>query len=381
MHDSLFQFAADLRAALGGGSSDLLRSPAAAGEDAFGRWALRLWRLQVEGSRDLARDLVGRGLDPDEIRDWRGIPPMPAVAFKEFELSSIPRKRRTRVFHSSGTTGQTPSRHHHCPESLKVYEASLWPWFRRHLLPEMEVGHGGEAPRVLSLTPPAIAAPQSSLAYMLDVIVRATASDVDVGTRFFGALDPEGSWQVDAGRLLDVLQAATALGIRVLLAGTAFNFVHFIDHLDGIGRRLSLPAGSRIMETGGYKGRSRVLTRPELHAALTERLGVAPEWIVGEYGMSELSSQAYDTIAGSGSARCLRFPPWARAVVVSPENGREVGEGGTGLVRILDLANVWSVLCLQTADLAVRRGEGFDLVGRLPGAEPRGCSLQSVGGH
>ena len=45
---------------------------------------------------------------------------------------------------------------------------------------------------------------------------------------------------------------------------------------------------------------------------------------------------------------------------------------------MFDLANVRSVLAIQTEDLAVRRGTGFDLVGRAQMAEPRGCSLRAV---
>jgi hypothetical protein len=41
----------------------------------------------------------------------------------------------------------------------------------------------------------------------------------------------------------------------------------------------------------------------------------------------------------------------------------------------VDLANTGSVLALATADLAVRRGEGFEILGREPGAEARGCSI------
>jgi hypothetical protein len=48
------------------------------------------------------------------------------------------------------------------------------------------------------------------------------------------------------------------------------------------------------------------------------------------------------------------------------------------LVRVLDLANVWSVLAVQTQDLAVRRGDGFELLGRARQAEPRGCSLMTA---
>jgi len=128
------------------------------------------------------------------------------------------------------------------------------------------------------------------------------------------------------------------------------------------------------METGGYKGRSRELPKTELHTLITSRLGLPPTAIVCEYGMSELSSQAYSLFTLHSSLP-FRFPPWARALVTSPETGREVADGETGLLRIFDLANVRSVMAVQTEDLAVRRGDGFELLGRATQAEARGCSL------
>jgi hypothetical protein len=74
----------------------------------------------------------------------------------------------------------------------------------------------------------------------------------------------------------------------------------------------------------------------------------------------------------------FRFPPWARVRVVSPETGREVVDGETGLLRVFDLANVFSVMAIQTEDLAVRRGDGFELISRAKLAEPRGCSLMTT---
>lgn len=96
--------------------------------------------------------------------------------------------------------------------------------------------------------------------------------------------------------------------------------------------------------------------------------------------MSELSSQAYDSANRQSAVgnRQFHFPPWARAQIISPETGREVRDGETGLLRIFDLANVFSVLAVQTEDLAVRRGDGFELIGRAEQAEPRGCSLLTV---
>jgi hypothetical protein len=170
----------------------------------------------------------------------------------------------------------------------------------------------------------------------------------------------------------------------VTLLGSAFNVVRLLDHLAANNLGLRLAEGSRVMETGGYKGRSRSLPRAELHALITRHLGVPPSHIICEYGMCELSSQAYDGKASSvecgisRAGRAFRFPPWARAQIVSPETDREVREGETGLIRVFDLANVWSILAIQTGDLGVRCGEGFELIGRADYAEPRGCSLLTL---
>ena len=160
--------------------------------------------------------------------------------------------------------------------------------------------------------------------------------------------------------------------------------MHLLDYLAENKLRFQLPENSRVMETGGYKNRSRILPKAELHTLITERLGVPRENIICEYGMSELSSQAYDAITQNSKLktqnpdRQFRFPPWARVQIVSPETGREVADGETGLIRIFDLANVFSVAAIQTEDLGVRRGDGFELIGRAQLAEPRGCSLMTA---
>lgn len=194
---------------------------------------------------------------------------------------------------------------------------------------------------------------------------------------FVGRIGEENSWQLDFDSACRAFDGSRRDGKPVLLLGTAFSFVQLLDELDATGRRFLLPRGSRVMETGGYKGRTRVLPKAELHDLITEQLGVPTSHIICEYGMSELSSQAYDAQIPGGS-RMFQFPPWARAQIISPETGREVADGETGLIRVFDLANVFSVLAVQTEDLGVRRGEGFELIGRAPEAEPRGCSLMTA---
>jgi hypothetical protein len=179
-----------------------------------------------------------------------------------------------------------------------------------------------------------------------------------------GHVDSSGTWQIDFEQVL-LLQGSGP----VVLFGTAFNFVHLLDFVGA--REFRLPAGSMAFETGGYKGRSRTIPKAELHGVLKGRLGI--DKIISEYGMCELSSQGYDL--GDG---VFRFPPWARVQIISPETGREVGEGERGLIRVIDLANVYSVMAIQTEDMGVRRGAGLELIGRAALSEARGCSLMSA---
>jgi hypothetical protein len=212
-------------------------------------------------------------------------------------------------------------------------------------------------------------------------------------TAFVGRLATDGSWTLDFDALLGILNSALATRHSSLFLGTAFSFVHLLDYLAENNLRFQLPPGSRVMETGGYKNRCRAVPKSELHALITERLGVPPENILCEYGMSELSSQAYDMtgdmwqVTRNGKAAChvsrvsrhFHFPLWARVQIISPETGLEVADGETGLIRVFDLANVFSVMAIQTEDLGVRRGDGFELIGRAPLAEARGCSLMTMG--
>ena len=66
------------------------------------------------------------------------------------------------------------------------------------------------------------------------------------------------------------------------------------------------------------------------------------------------------------------LPSKARRRFLTQVTAAAVGIGG-GLA-IVDLANTGSVLALQTADLGRRIGDGFEVLGREPGAEARGCS-------
>jgi hypothetical protein len=388
----------------------LLRDTARQAQDnEFNELALELFALQFNHNAAYWKICEARGLTPEVVEHWTRIPAVPTAAFKELELTCLVPAERVTVFHSSGTTEQKPSRHFHNAESLKIYEASLLPWFLENVLPDFRFPISDF--RLVCLAPPPAQAPHSSLVHMFETVRQKLGA---AETAFVGKLAADGAWKLDFSAAADLLspRCQTPDARPQLLLGTAFSFVHLLDFMAERNILFDLPAGSRVMETGGYKGRSRALPKAELHQLITERLGVPPSHIICEYGMSELSSQAYDGIEAGvrpspgaatlnmrassdfqespGASPLLRpgrthsgssifsFPPWARVQIISPETGSVVAVGETGLIRVFDLANVFSVMAIQTEDLAIHHDQGFELIGRAALAEPRGCSLMAV---
>jgi hypothetical protein len=352
----------------------------------FSALALELFALQFENNPVYRKICETRGSTPSAIKHWAQIPSVPTATFKDLDLTSLAPDERTAIFHSSGTTEQKPSRHFHSVESLAVYDASLWRWFEQNLLANLEFRIQNS--ELIYLTPPPEKVPHSSLVHMFEIVgnkIDGVSASVS-RSHFFGEVDKDNSWALDFNGVVAAMGENSKLKTQnsKLIFGTAFSFVHLLDYLAENNLKFQLPPYSRVMETGGYKNRSRSMPKAELHALITERLGVPRENIICEYGMSELSSQAYDSkILNSefriqNENRAFYFPNWARVQIISPETGHEVAEGETGLIRIFDLANVFSVAAIQTEDLGVRRGDGFELLGRAQSAEPRGCSLMTI---
>jgi len=332
-------------------------------EARFEALALRLFAFQAEACPAYGRFARARGATPDTVRSWREIPAVPTGAFKEVALRSFPAARTLRTFCTSGTAGSLRGALH--LDTLALYEASLRPTLRHLFLPDLEAG---DCMPLRVLAPPPQEAPESSLSHMFGCLL------ADAGAAG-SAFDVRGG-RLQTPALEKALGEAVRAGRPVGLCGTAFAFVHWLDDLARRGERWRLPAGSRVMETGGSKGRSRELAPGELHALLGERLGVPPERVVNQYGMTELGSQFYDSVlADPCGARRKLGPPWARVRVVDPDSGEDVVEGGTGTLVVHDLANTGSVAAVQTADLGRRQGDGFAVLGRAAGAEARGCSI------
>ena len=344
-------------------------------EAEFNRLALDLFADQYERNLPYRRFCRARGAEPGRLQRWDQIPPVPLSAFKELTLSCDPPEHAAAVFTTSGSTDPSRRGRNHHPH-LRLYDASLQRSFRHWFLPDRE------RILLLVLNPPPARQPHSSLAYFLGRLVDSYGAP---GSDFF--VDEEGL-QID--RLTAVLAEAERDAVAVGLLGTSFAYVHLLDSLESSGASFDLPAGSRLLDTGGFKGRSREVSAEHLRAALVSRLGIPEPWCVNYYGMTEISTQYYDTSLRSSwlgedvvpSVKAV--PPWARLCVVDPGTGRPVAPGERGLLVHFDLANRGSCLAVLAEDVGhlvagyaagLPGRSGFALLGRAQGSEARGCSI------
>jgi hypothetical protein len=331
------------------------------GEEEFSARALEVFAHQYGVCDPYRAFCDARGASPAVVDDWRDVPLVPATAFKYFDFVSSGRPIEA-VFRTSGTTRGSKARGRHCVPRTSLYTASLLRPLKRALLPDVE------EIRFVSLIPSPAVAPDSSLSFMVGAAADRYASEID------WLVDASGSWSDEAAAVWDSIAEA---GAPVLLLTTALALVHALERSDQGGTGLvPLPEGSRIMETGGFKGARREVPRSELYRRASGRVRVPVERIVNEYGMTELLSQLWEPVlTEGGSASGWHVPPpWLRVRALDPATLRPLPDGDDGVLAFFDLANLGSVSHVLTEDIGCVREGRVRLRGRAPGSEPRGCS-------
>lgn len=294
----------------------------------FDAVALALFRWQCAHNPHYAA--IAEGLDPQRAEE---LPAVPVALFKQLALRSFDPAGGEVTFRTSGTTGQVRGEVH--LQDTTLYDFAS-PRHFRACVPDVPG-------RIVSLCPDE---PDSSLGHMV---------------RLFGDVTP---WFRDGAVTVGELEDP------VFFATTAFA----LDAWFAQGGTAALTPESVVMVTGGFKGRRVRLDHAGLYATIGERLG-RPR-VVGEYGMSELSSQLWtDPVPAGAVPGAFRAPPWLRVFPVDPATGDPVD--GVGVLRFVDLCNVDTVVAIETMDLGAVDGDRVTLHGRLEGAEARGCSLRA----
>lgn len=268
---------------------------------------------------------------------------LPVAAWRGGKAGAIYNGSPAATYRSSGTTSSDRSATILDENGLALYAAAIKSGFGNTF------GYRGES--ILALMPDAETAPESSLSAMCQIL----------GATFvFGD-----GWQE---RLIQIAETANE---PLILFGTAFAWVHFLDATSG---EILLPKGSRLIETGGYKGKSRELPKPTLYETLAHRFGTSTDEIWSEYGMCELSSQFYS----KGLGTRLLPSPSIRSLAINPFTGTTCLPEEDGLLVHIDAANWCSYAVIETQDWGNVDANGHvELKGRAPGARPKGCSIDA----
>ena len=306
--------------------------------------ALSLMQYQAQNNAVYGEWVQSMKLQLDAVKCLEQIPFLPIHFYKSHAIytgTACP----TFHFESSGTTQDIVSKHF--VKDLQVYEQSFLECFQQF--------YGApKAYCILGLLPNYLERQHSSLVYMTDHLIQASAHE------------KSGFYLYDFEKLNHTLAVLEKAQQKTLLIGVSFALMDFVD---------AYPQSLKytmVMETGGMKGRKQELTKPALHAYLANGFGV--QFIHSEYGMTELLSQAYSK--GGGMYHC---PPWMKVLVADALDPTALSTTGRGVLHIIDLANFNSCAFIATEDIGIVYANGsFEVIGRLDQSARRGCSLLVV---
>lgn len=306
----------------------------------FNAKALEIFHYQYKYCAPYARFVQYLHVDPTSITRLEQIPFMPIELFKTqpiYDSARVP----DLFFTSSGTTGQQVAKHYlNDPE---VYKISVLQGFKLFF---------GE-PRdfcIIGLLPGYMERRESSLVYMVNYLQELSGHALN--GNFLNDLD-------EVGRRIEQLEAT---GQKTLLFGVSYALLDFAAVFNKPLR------STRVIETGGMKGRRREMTRDELHLELQRSFG--PQPIVSEYGMTELLSQAWLL---QDHFTCA---PWMKVLIRDKNDPLSLHNEGSGGLNVVDLANVHSCSFIATGDAGRLYADGrFDVLGRIDNRDIRGCNL------
>jgi len=310
--------------------------------DSFNEIALDIFQFQASENKAFSQYLELIKKDIHSIKHYSEIPFFPVNFFKTHDIITSNVFPEI-IFKSSGTTGLNQSKHQ--VANLKIYEYSFQKCF--------DLFYGNIIDYcVLALLPSYLEREGSSLIYMVDDLIQKSFHP------------KSGFFLNDHDKLAETLRSLEAQNQKTLLIGVSFAMLDFVEK-----HQFKLE-NTIIMETGGMKGKRKEITRNELHELLSNGFGV--DKIHSEYGMTELLSQAY--ALGDGK---FKTPPWMKIVITDPTDPLRVQKTGkSGIINIIDLANIYSCSFIATQDIGKIDDHGvFEVLGRFDYSDIRGCNL------
>lgn len=311
----------------------------------FSQLALELFRFQYEHNSVYREYVNALQIVGDDVQRVEDIPYLPIQFFKTRDVHTTSFQPEA-VFMSSGTTQTINSRH--SVKSMGVYQHSFMKAFELFYGPVSEWC-------IIGLLPSYLERSNSSLVVMADELIRRSGHT------------SSGFYLYEHEKLAAVLQELESKQQKTLLIGVTFGLLDFAE-------KFPMPLRHTIiMETGGMKGRREEMTRQEVHDILKTAFQL--DAVHSEYGMTELLSQGYSK--GEG---IFLTPPWMKVSVRLEDDPLDVRSSGTGIINVIDLANIYSCCFIATEDVGrVYEDGSFEVQGRVDNSDIRGCSLMVAG--
>lgn len=296
------------------------------------------------------------GLRLDNVSSWCDIPAFPNESFKTELVTSFPFDQAVMAQLTSGTTAIVRGQIFRDEIGRALVLEANRVMTAAYLFPDPAQG---QRCRVLILAPSPEMTPSVGM---------------DETRRHFGTPDsrflPSHSG-IDVAALVAALSESEASGVPVAMIGSTSAFVFFFNACRKRGVSFHLPAGSRIGDGGGYRGRFGEVTQEDYLAAAYQVLGIPATYCVNVLGMAESATNFFDdtlrcAVAGERAGkRMRRNPPWTRTLAVNLDKLSILPPGEIGLLRHYDVMNLPTVLAVQTDNLGYTDESGsFQIVGR-----------------
>lgn len=325
----------------------------------FDALALDIFAYQFEANLPYRAYCEALGKTPRNVDDWRDIPAFPTESFKTELVTSFPFDEAVMAQLTGGTTAIKRGQIFRDEIGLKLVLEANRIMTAACLFPDFETG---QRCRVLILAPSPEMAPSMGMAIGMEETRRHFGTP---DSRFL--LSHSG---IDVAALVAALSEAEASRVPVAMIGSTSAFVFFFNACVERGVSFHLPAGSRIGDGGGYRGRFGEMTQEDYLRLAWEVLGIPFSHCVNVLGMAESATNFFDdtlrcAVAGEPSRRMRRCPPWTRTVAVSVDTLNALPPGEIGLLRHYDVVNLPTVLAVQTDNLGYTAADGsFQIVGR-----------------
>ncbi len=331
-------------------------------ESVFNDYALRMFALHYQVNLIFREFCDAKHVKPGDIDRWEDIPMVYNDVFKTHLVASFPLEKSVMACLTGGTTSLTQRGRIFRDEDGKrlVFTANRV-MTGSYLFPDFE---GDKRCRILILAPSPEMAPSMGMAIGMDQ------------TRLhFGTPDSMfllGKSGININELLKALRESEASGIPVALIGATSAYVYFFQACKRKKMRFCLPAGSRICDGGGYRGRFGKLTREDYYGMVQEVIGIPGSHCVNVLGEAETATNLFDDslrrkVKGlPARTRTRPVPPWCRVRAMSIDDLSPLPDGEIGLLAHWDLANVPTVLAVITDNLGYTtdNGQGCEMVGR-----------------